>query len=238
MTCDARKDGQRGSVMFYIFLAIALLAALTFFFTRDTRDNASVQTANKIAQELYVQSNLIRSAIVECTLSYPEGAGDVDGDGLICSDTSGACASKIVDNANAPFPLNPYLPTTHTNLTLATFSPAAGNATDNIVRNVSCLIPPVPPATNSTQRLIFQGTGSQARFLPPPPSGWPEWTYSNDPSVPSAGVSISIIPPADGTSIAAANMLATKFNLTLAQACWTGSGTFTVWIQKANSTCP
>lgn len=224
-----------GSVMLYILLAIVLLAALTFFFTRDSRDNIGTQVANRNAQELYVQSNLIRSAITECTLTHPEGAGDIAGSG---TPTSADGVIDANDNPNNPYPLNPYRAATTydaTKFTPATFSPALASAADNTVRNLSCLIPPVPPAAAATQQPIFQGAGAQGRFLPQPPNGWPEWKYMND----ATGVSISITPPGDATSQAAASLLAAKFDVAHAQACWLG-GVFTVWILKVTSpaSCP
>ncbi len=88
---------ERGSVLIYILIAIALLAALTYSFAKDTSSNINTQLANKTSQELYVQVNLIRSAILECTLAYPSGGGDIDASGVI----------DATDNPNSPYPLNP-----------------------------------------------------------------------------------------------------------------------------------
>jgi len=146
---------EKGSVLFYIFLAVGLLAALTYSFVRDTRVNVSSQVGSKIAEELSVQVNVIRSAIMECAIEFPGGGGDLDADGDI--DTT--------DNPNNPYPVKPTF----------TYNPEGAKANDQ-VRNLSCTGAP------SGSRNIFQGSKNKGRFLPPPPAGFAEWTYINDAS--------------------------------------------------------
>jgi hypothetical protein len=146
---------EKGSILFYIFLAVALMAVLTYTFTKDGRNSESSQLAIRTAQELYVQTNLIRSAIVECTLSYPGGGGDLNADNVI----------DATDNPNTPYPLNPT----------AALNPGGPAGTDQ-VRNLVCV--GAPAAT----RNIFGNVSNQGRFLPPVPAGYGEWLYINDAS--------------------------------------------------------
>lgn len=144
---------QSGSVIVYILIAVALLAALTFSFTRDSRQNVSSQVAFRLAEELYVQANLIRATIVECAAEYPNGGGDLDGDNDIDAN----------DNPNNPYPVNPsFVDNPH------------GAAANDDVRNLSCTGAPTGKAN------IFQGSKNKGRFLPQPPSGFSEWEYDND----------------------------------------------------------
>lgn len=147
------SEGQRGSVLLYIFIAVGLLAALTYAFIGDSRDGMSTQNAVKTAQELYAQTNLIRSAIIECTLLYPGGGGDLDANGTINS----------TDNPNNPYPINPS----------SALNPEGAQADDS-VKYISCTGAP------SGKRNLFQGTNNQGRILPPPPDGFSDWVYVND----------------------------------------------------------
>lgn len=149
----AARNSQKGSVLLYIFIAVGLLAALTYSFIGDSRDGMSTQNAVKTAQELYAQSNLIRSAIIECTLLYPAGGGDLDASGTIDSS----------DNPNTPYPVVPS----------SALNPEGAQADDS-VKYVSCTGAP------SGKRNMFQGTNNQGRILPPPPGGFSNWEYVND----------------------------------------------------------
>jgi hypothetical protein len=168
----------------------------------------SSQLSNKTAQELYVQANLIRSAITECTLAYPGGGGDLDGNGTV----------DAADNPNTPFPLNP---SGALNNALA---PATTFSNDN-ARNLGCIV------SSSAKKLIFQGSGSQGRFLPPPPPGYSEWNYAND----ASGVRITITAPASATDATAMAKLLSRFDVATCQASF-AANVFTVWLQKA--ACP
>src|SRR5690606_1005496 len=143
---------EAGNVLFYIFLAIGLLGALTFAFTRDSRENTTTQSAFRAAEELYAQVNLVRSAIVECAVEYPQGGGDLDASGVI----------DATDNPNNPYPVVPNHPNN-----------PHGVALDTYVRSLSCTGAP------AGQGNIFQGAQNRGRFLPPPPLGFSEWEYLN-----------------------------------------------------------
>lgn len=200
---------EKGNVLFYVFIAVALLGALTFAFTKDSRESYSAQRAVQIAEDLFVQANMIRSAAVECTIEYPAGGGDLDLSGVI----------DATDNPNNPFPINPSsVNTPNAPAGLA----AAGN--DN-VRNLTCVGAPAARAN------MFQGSKNQGRFLPPPPSGFAEWVYVNN----NAGVRITITGPNSAMAIDALTRLKNKFDDCQA-ALDTGTRTLTVWIHRVS--CP
>ena len=144
---------QQGSAIIYVFVAIGLLAALTYSFVKDSGQSVVAQSAHRTSEDLYIQASTIRAAIVECAVQYPNGGGDMDGDGDIDS----------TDNPNNPYPVLPtYANNPH------------GVAADNTVRNLSCTGAPAAEAN------IFQGTNNKGRFLPPATSGFGEWVYGND----------------------------------------------------------
>lgn len=198
-----------GSVLFYILIAIALLAALTFSMVKDSRQGTSTQVSYKSAEELYVQVNSIRSAIAECALEYPGGGGDLDGDGTI--------EATADDNPNNPYPVNP----THLN------NPH-GVAADDTVRNLSCTGAPAGKAN------IFQGANNKGRLLPPPPQDFAEWTYIND----ANGVRIQIIGSGSAAPDTLSRLMA-KFSACQADLDYGSCGAtcFTAWVQR-NVACP
>lgn len=210
----AAFSGERGSVLFYIFLAMGLLAALTYSFVKDSRQNLTAQVGSKVAEELNIQVNVIRSAIMECTIEYPEGGDGTDPNHNIDLDGDPGTTD---DNPNNPFPVNPsYASNPH------------GVAVDDAVRNLSCTGAPANRAN------IFQGTQNKGRFLPPPPSGFGEWTYIND----AAGVRMQIIGTGGASSSNALARLSTRFATCQADINYAGCGAacFTVWIDRA--ACP
>lgn len=200
---------QRGNVLFYVFIAVALLGALTYAFTKDSRESYSAQVAVKLAEELFVQANMIRSAVVECTIEYPAGGGDLDLNGVI----------EPADNANNPFPINP----SNANTPNAPAGLAAA-ANDN-VRNLTCVGAPAARAN------MFQGAKNQGRFLPPAPSGFGEWTYVND----NTGVYVTLVGPNNAMAIDALTRLVNKYD-TCQASLNTGTRTLTLWIHRVS--CP
>ncbi len=220
----ASSISQAGNALLYVLLAVGLLAALTYSYAKDSRENYAAQSSIHIAEELFAQINMIRAAVIQCTLEYPGGGGDMNCDGVISAS----------DNPNNPYPLNP---SNALNLQAGaglscTAGPAPGGCTasgnasgciavagnDN-VRNLACIGAPAGTA------YMFQGTGNEGRFLPPPPSGFSEWTYVNNVN----GVYIQITAPSDAAAIQALNRLMDKFTSTQANI----SGlTFTAWIQN------
>ena len=212
--------GEGGNVLFYIFLAVGLLAALTYAFVKDSRENYASQSAVSIAESLAVQANTIRSAVQQCVMEFPQGGGDMNADGVI--DTN--------DNWNNPYPLNPG------NVLVAkqiagctTTSSAAGcvNAAGNdYARNLTCVGAPIGQVN------MFQGTSNAGLLLPPPPSGFPEWTYFNN----TDGVYLRTTAPADAASVNAINRLMTKFATCQADLNYGGCGAacITIWITRGS----
>lgn len=209
--------GNKGSVLFYIFIAVGLLAALSYSFVKDSRQNVNSQLSYRAAEELFVQLNVIRSAIMECALEFPGGAGDVDLDGDI--DTT--------DNPNNPYPLH----SSNVNITRApagcvTTSSATGcitAAANDYARSLMCTGAPIG-RTN-----IFQGANNKGRVLPPPPTGFGEWVYYNN----ASGVYVTI-DASTAPAIDALNRLASKF--ATCQAEMADTDTFRAWVQRA--ACP
>lgn len=217
------KSKNSGNALLYVFMAVGLLAALTYSFTKGTKENYSTQNAAKAAEELYVQANLIKSSIVQCTNEYVEGGGDLNSDGIFNED----------DNANTPFPLEP-------NNGLIENAPAGcvvqGNtagcvsvAENNNVRNLSCIGAPLGEA------YMFSGTNNSGAFLPQPPSGFEEWTYKND----SNGVYIQIIGKAkNATANMTVQRLKDKYSNCQSDIDYgnCGDNCFTAWIKRIS--CP
>jgi len=148
--CYSKFRSERGNVLFYIFMAVGLLSALTFAFVGDSRDDTMAQNAHRITETLFMQVQTIKSAVLECTLEYPAGGGDLDGDTDI----------DAVDNPNRPYPLSP-----------TSVNNPGGAAADDNARNMKC------PGSSA---VIFSGAGTTGKFLPPARNGMGEWKYYND----------------------------------------------------------
>jgi hypothetical protein len=160
-----RDKKSAGNALLYVFVAVGLLGALTYSFVQSNRESYTVQDAIRIAQEMYVQTNLIKASILQCTVEYPEGGGDMDGDGSIDTD----------DNSNTPFPLEPSdALNDDAPAGCTTTGDAAGcvtQALDDYVRSLACVGAPIGSAH------MFNGAGNSGAFLPPPPKGFGEWEY-------------------------------------------------------------
>jgi len=85
-----KASSQRGGALIYILIAIALLAALTSTFLDGGGQSARTQNAFKTATVLNSQARVIRSAIQDCVLRFPEGDSAITETGYI-----------------DPYPLNP-----------------------------------------------------------------------------------------------------------------------------------
>lgn len=203
----ARRDS--GNVVFYALMAVMLMAMLIFAFARGGRENLTPLLATKIAEELFVQANLIRSAIQQCALEFPGGGGDMAPvgapDGVIDEN----------DNPNNPYPLKPSAPE---NANAPAGIAAAG---DDNVRHLTCVGAP------ADQAYFFDGIQNQGRYLPPPPQGFSEWTYNNSSS---DGVLIEIVAPNTSEAKAALQLVKTKFGGGLPTVKVTTSTILTIWI--------
>lgn len=187
---------------------MGLLAALTFAFVGNDRENTTAQGAYRLTEDLYAQVSLIKSSILECTLKYPNGGGDMDANGSITT----------ADNPNNPYPVKPSFP-----------SNPHGVAGDDNVRSLTCT-----GAPSAAEAAMFSGANNKGRFLPQPPSGYTEWLYIND----ANGVRIRTTGPNDAATAQALTRLVAKFATCQADinyaAC--GSTCFTAWILRA--ACP
>jgi hypothetical protein len=228
---------EAGSVLLYILMAMGLLAALTYAYIKDSRENYASQSAVQIAETLNSQANLIRSAVVQCAMEYPQGGGNLNNTG------GSANIIDYADNPNNPYPLNPSSPLNP--------SPAA----NDYAKNLMCFT--APAVYDNTGTLIsgavtsgmFSGANNQGRFLPPPPAGFSEWTYVNNTTLTPApngrGVYIQITAPNDASAINALTRVMSKYAQYQADlnydggsgAC--GARCITIWIQRnCTTTCP
>ncbi len=76
-----QNNSQSGNVLFIIFIAVALMAALTMALMSGGGDQAISMSADRISQELRAQAQSIRSAIVECDLVNNYGYPPVSEEG-------------------------------------------------------------------------------------------------------------------------------------------------------------
>lgn len=221
--CFSSGGEEKGNALLYVFLAIGLLAALTYAYVKDSHENYASQSSVSIAESLYSQINMIKSAVMECVAEYPGGGGDMSSDGTI----------DATDNPNNPYPLNP------SNAYNLKASPGGCTTTSNAT---GC-IPQESPANDYVSDLycigapagaaaMFNGSSNQGRYLPPPPNGFTQWVYKNDATFGGAGgVYIQITGPGDAASSIALTRLLGQF--TSKQASLSGN-TFTAWILNNN----
>ena len=85
-----KASSQKGGALLYILIAIALLAALTTTFIQPSGQSSRTQNTFKLATQLNSQARVIRSAIQDCILRYPEGDNAI-------------AEANYID----PYPLNP-----------------------------------------------------------------------------------------------------------------------------------
>lgn len=81
------RHAERGNVLLYVFMAVALLAALTFSYVNGSRDSLASHTALRVAEELFAQVNTLKSAIVECGLEHPLPPATGPARSLACQET-------------------------------------------------------------------------------------------------------------------------------------------------------
>ena len=153
-----QRYNQSGSALVYILIAIALLASLTFTFMEPSGQQTTSQQSFKTVSGIDTQINLIRSAIQQCILKFPDGDNTIDN-----ADPGGSDPS-----ANVTFPINPN--SSHYSSALI------GPSGDRLVKNIRC------PGNSTTvnaydHEKIF--SGAAGRFMPPAPTGFDEWEYYN-----------------------------------------------------------
>lgn len=113
------RVSEAGSALVYILIAIALLAALTVSFMEPSSQQTSSQNTFKTTSALQGQIDIIRSAIQECVLLYPNG------DSTINTAPAGSDPNPYVR-----YPINPD--STHYS------SATPGRSGDRLVRNMRC----------------------------------------------------------------------------------------------------
>lgn len=221
---DTRR--QRGNALMYVFLAVALLGALSYAMVKDSGESQSVGSSVRFSEELAAQINMIKAAVTQCALEYPGGGGDMSNDGVVDDD----------DNPNNPYPIKPSLalilraPAGCT--TTANAAGCLSAAGDDYVRHLACVGAPIG------QTNMFEGANNQGRFLPPPPGGFSEWTYVNDtsgsPAPHGKGVYIQITAPDNATGAQTLTRLLAKFATDQADIDYDSCGArcFTAWIVR------
>lgn len=145
-----RRASETGSALVYILIAIALLAALTFSFMEPSSQQTSSQNTFKTVSSAQGQVDIVRAAIQECVLLYPNGDSTI-----------------AVAGYNRPYPLNAD----------STHLPVAGGyrAGDKKVANIRC--PGDNDGSPNQHKKIFSGAGG--KFMPPPPDLFGDWQYYN-----------------------------------------------------------
>lgn len=118
----ARRHTERGNVLFYIFICIALLGALTMYMSSSSGDEqATGSAAFRMAEEIKSQAQGTRAAIMECILIYNSGYPAQPPSNLISDaqcETATATYQNIFTSQSAravPIPPNPFAPWTYTN---------------------------------------------------------------------------------------------------------------------------
>lgn len=154
-----QRASQKGSALVYILIAIALLAALTFSFMEPSSQQTSSQNTFKAEAALQGQVDVIRSAIQECVLSYPEGDNTID-----------ATGSGTDEGATKRYPIKPN--STHYDSPAATIPKTTGR----LVADIRC--PGDQNGSNKNDHDLIFG-GASGKFLSPPPDLFDPWQYYN-----------------------------------------------------------
>ncbi len=155
---NQQRNGEQGSALVYILIAIALLAALTIAFMNPSTNQTSSQNAYRAVSEIQSQVDFIRAAVQECVLRASFGNGQVAGDVGITNTAAGDDPG-----ANKLYPIRPNSPY----LT----APVAAN------RNVENLRCPSDPGDDPDHAPIFGG--ASGRFMPQPPALFSAWQWYN-----------------------------------------------------------
>lgn len=149
---------SRGSALIYILIAIALIAALTAMFMQPSSQQTRSQNGFKLGAELNGQVQMIRAAIQDCILQYPEG-------------DSGTSA---VTGYHGQYPVEPD------NAYLA--SPAG----DKAVANIRCPGNNAGGVNANNHTAMFGG--NSGRFMPATPAMFSPWIYRNGTNMSIDGV--------------------------------------------------
>jgi hypothetical protein len=154
-----KRKSERGSALIYILIAIALLAVLTITFMEPSSQQTSSQNTFKTLTGMENQVDVIRSAIQECVLSYPQG------DSAIV--TTGGGASDL--GARKNYPINP-----DSNYYASATPGKAGNRD---VKNIRCPGNNPGGVDQANHALVF--SSESGKYMPQPPDLFGEWQYYN-----------------------------------------------------------
>ena len=111
---------QRGNVLFMILIAVVITGALSATLMQGGGDNAASMNADRLSQELRAQAQSIRSALLECNMTYDHGyptsgGSQIDLDNVQCQIDTGPTYQPIFTgtaNRVAPRPPLPFDGTT------------------------------------------------------------------------------------------------------------------------------
>jgi len=152
---NRHRKSESGSALVYILIAIALLAALTVSFMEPSSQQTSSQSGFRTSTAVQGQVDVIRSAVQECILRYPNG------------DTAIPTGNGQSDEgARIEFPINPN----------STYLPLAMRSGNRNVSGIRCPGNNAGGAANEHQPVFGGSTG---KFMPTPPDLFLDWQWYN-----------------------------------------------------------
>jgi hypothetical protein len=156
------KSSERGSALVYILIAIALLGALTVTFMEPSSQQTTSQGSLRSATQIQSQIDVIRSAIQECVLKYPNGDSNIPN-----------AASESEEGARQEYPIRP-------NSAYYNASPASTVAATagQLAKDIRCPGQLNGPETKDHEKIF---AGASGKFLPAPPDLFEDWQYYNGP---------------------------------------------------------
>lgn len=146
------RKSESGSALVYILIAIALLAALTVSFMEPSSQQTSSQSGFRTATAVQGQVDVIRSAVQECILRYPNGDNTV----------------PPSEGAHMGYPIDPN----------SSHLPIAYRSGNRNVSGIRCPGNNAGGAANNHQ-LVFGG--NTGKFMPTPPDLFLDWQWYNGP---------------------------------------------------------
>jgi hypothetical protein len=183
-----QKHSQKGSAFTFIFIAVALLGALSAYLASSVSQSNTSTQLFRVQSELESQMQAIRADLMSCVLVYDSGAGNENPSG-----------NRVY----------PHSPSTDTSL-IAAFD--AGLYASNSIEAVEC--PNKTGLSPPERQLIWHPVNG--KFPPAAISGFGtnRWTYINDDdgSTPGTGVRFVITGPVDGAVITAMQNIQARYS--------------------------
>jgi hypothetical protein len=175
-----QRTTQAGNVLFYIFLCVALLGALTMAMRGGGGEQATASSAFRMTEDIKAQAQGIRSVVLECILvqnaGYPtQAASNLLGD-VNCDMASGGAQNLFTAQSARAVPIPPLLfnPWRYTNngagFVSATLisSRASSQTVRNILKGLADTFhaPQTSPTSNvyQNQEVCIIDTGTIAEF--------------------------------------------------------------------------